>query len=484
MSETGKPHICLIVPPTGYATGRKPQFLQKLYVPPPRILYLCAALKRAGYQVTVYDLPSLGWRLDRVMATLGRDEREKVICITSTTISYPYAEVTGQMLREMGQFVIMGGEHSTFAPAEVLRNQAADVCVLGEGEHTLVEVLERYKDNGWPEVRGIAFARNGEIVANPPRPPIQDLDGLGPPDYESFPVGLYLSRGGKVSVNLMRGCDFCCEFCLISRVHPPPPRYRSTEAVIEELKHLRDKYGLSRFAFNDPTFALDRGRVVELCERLLREDLRLSWSCTTRMNTIDPDLLALMRSSGCETILFGVETFDPQLKWVSAKHSVSVGEVFSWARSSGICFLPSFIMGLPGEDKESSWHKFQAAIDLVEEFGLDEYQFNTIAPFPGTQLQRQGLIHVNPRIPYSYYCIVPAHYSEAFPAQDFLLFWNKVVHKVFPEYYYRYLELEEQALQGYDPYLKYYTSGARAGRPENLGADGPVLKPAWQSPES
>ncbi len=480
MLKTDKPHIYFIVPPVGYATGRKPQFLQKLYVPPPRVVYLCAALKRAGYAVTVLDVPSLGWRLDQISDTIRQDEREKVVCITATTIAYPYAEVTGQALREMGLFVIMGGEHPTFAYEEVLRNGAADICVLGEGESTLIDVLERYKDGDRSSVNGIAFSQDGQIVVTAPRGLIQDLDGLGIPDYESFPVRLYLSRGGKVSVSTMRGCDFACEFCLISKVHQPPPRYRGIECVVEEIKLLRNRYAVSRFSFNDPTFALNRSRVIELCERLIRENLGLSWSCTTRMNTIDPELLALMRAAGCETILFGVETFDPKLEWVSAKHSVSTQEVFSWARPSGICFLPSFIMGLPFEDEESSRRKFQVALDLVTQFDLHEYQFNTIAPFPGTNINTQSMIRVNPRIPYSYYCIVPAHYSTVFPPQDFLRFWDQVVQTVFPEYYYRYLELEENALQGLDPYLKYFTSGAKTGRQENLVADAPVLRPVWQ----
>jgi radical SAM superfamily enzyme YgiQ (UPF0313 family) len=454
--------------------------VQELYIIPPRIPYLCGALKKAGYTITVLDIPSLGWRLDRILATINSDERKKVVGITTTTLSYPYAEALGQALRALGVFVVMGGEHPSFAYEEVLRNRAADVCVLGEGERTLVALLDRYKDGDWQSVRGIAFSREDRTVVNAPQALIEDLDELGIPDYASLPVERYLARGGKLSLNTMRGCDFRCEFCLIPQVHRDAPRYRSIDAIIEELQYLRKRYAISRFSFTDPTFTLDRERVAALCQRLLREGLDLSWSCTTRMNTLDLELLKLMRASGCETILFGVESLEPRLSEVSAKHSVSVREVLAWCKDCGICFLPSFIMGLPMDDEDSSRRKFQATLDLIQEFDLHHYQFNTIAPFPGTNLNSQAVVQVNRKIPYSFYCIVPAHYTAAFPAQDYLRFWNHVMQTVFPEYYLRYLELEESALSGLDPHLKYFTSGAKVGRPENLTAVDPLFEPVWR----
>jgi len=186
---------------------------------------------------------------------------------------------------------------------------------------------------------------------------------------------------------VIRGCPYSCTFCDQAGTRA---RRRSPEKVVEEIKHCAERYGIKEISFWDDTMSYHKKWMREFLDRLIKADLNLCWSCYAAVNTVDKDLLILMRKAGCWNIFYGYETAVDDL----AKNILSnrknrnfekMKQVAQWTKEAGIEVRGSFLIGLPGETPELAKQTVKNAIELDPDYA----QFTIVCPYPGTKLQKE-----------------------------------------------------------------------------------------------
>ena len=288
--------------------------------------------------------------------------------------------------------MVFGGPHATHRAREILAaNRAVDAVVLGEGEETFLE-LAGYLAAGntsLENIRGLALRRGNDVLLTPSREPLADLDNLPLPAayYDnSFAVD---PRRQLEFIITSRGCPAACRFCSSPRFWGKTLRFRSPQSIVDEIRFIRDKYGLLYFSMRDDTFTADRERVMAFCRLLLREKIYILWNCQSRVNAVDAEMLLMMKRAGCECVQFGVESGSRSVLKELGK-SITPEQVKAAAlavRQAGINLSIYLITGVPGETEED----LKATCRLIEEIKPSDGQISPLAYYPGTALFEKGV---------------------------------------------------------------------------------------------
>jgi radical SAM superfamily enzyme YgiQ (UPF0313 family) len=348
------------------------------------IMYVASSLRNAGHHVKIIDL-----QFDSITNLINELKlfSPDVVGITCTTPTFPLAEQIAKTIKEINKniYVVLGGIHATSNPVETLKSEFIDFVVIGEGEETTVDLLDALQYNkNLKNVKGIGFKENGKIIINPPRPPIENLDELPLPAYDLVDMEQYKKYRNAIMIFTSRGCPFNCIFCASHLIFGKKVRRRSIENVIEELKLLKNKYGITHIAFYDDTFTLDKKYVIELCKRMIEEKLDFKWWCNTRVNTVDEELLRRMKKAGCVEISYGFESgtqrvLDFMKKGITIEQSRKAAEI---TRKVGIDMHGFFIINFPTERKE----EMIKTIKFARELPLKWFRVSLATPYPGTEL--------------------------------------------------------------------------------------------------
>jgi radical SAM superfamily enzyme YgiQ (UPF0313 family) len=381
-----KLHTTLINPPYPIGAHKHAPFISL------GLLYLAAVLRKNGYEVDVIDCQALGYWYDDVEKELAK-RKPNVVGITSTTLTYKPALRIAKIAKRVcpEAKTILGGCHVTFWDFEALREcPHADIIVRKEGEITLLEVMKCFdRGDSLRNVLGITYRDKGEIIRNPDRPYIGNLDKLPFPAHDLLPIERLRKAGTLIfPVITSRGCIFWCDFCTAVRMFGRKYRTRSPKNIADELELLEEEFSAEEVAFCDDLFTLDQTRVLKLCREIKERNLKLRWTCGTRVDMVTKDLLRTMKEAGCTGVWFGVESGSQRLlndmhKGISVDQTI---KAFKWAREVGLRTLAQVIIGFPGEDRETAWE----TIRLVEKISPDEVGFYNVAtPFPGTPLYDQ-----------------------------------------------------------------------------------------------
>ncbi len=352
---------------------RSPRFHVFNFVRIPRLglPLLGAILKQRGYDVTIFceDIAPIDW-----------DElaRADLVCISTIICTAHRAYEIARFCSERGIPTVIGGPHVTFVPEEAL--QYCDFVVRGEGEETLVELVEALNEGAsLHSIKGLSFRNGDQIVHNPPRPLVEDLDSLPFPD-------LSLIRGHeRISVTPImtsRGCPYNCTFCSVTRMFGRKFRRRSVENVMDELRLLRPR---SVF-FYDDIFNANGERMAALLEAMLREGITPDWSaqCHTHLILQQRDLLPLMRRSGCFAVYLGFESINPaSLREFQKRQTVEeIREAIRLLHRHGILVHGMFIFGADSDDLAT----FKETVKFALRNRIDTAQFLILTPVPGTPL--------------------------------------------------------------------------------------------------
>src|SRR3972149_2058458 len=383
MMEPNKTKIALVNTPLLEGIAHHPLF------PPLGLAYMAAVLEQNGFEIRVFDCPICEINHDKLKSDLS-SFNPALVGIGSMTPTIESPRKSARVAKEAcpDAKVLMGGPHATFMDREtLLEEQAVDVVVRGEGEETMLELAQQ--SPGLPkldEVKGITFRKNSQIIQNPIRPLIKDLDALPRPAYKYIPVDKYRIAGRKLlPIMTSRGCPFACSFCVASQMFGARFRGRNPKYVLDELEWLRDTYGAEGVAFQDDTLTFDRKRAIEICDGIVERKIRLSWGCGTRADTVTKEVLAKMRKANCDEICFGVESGCQRIR-DTLKKRVSTDQCESaikWAKEEGIFVTVSVILGYPGETKET----MQQTLDFVRRVEPDDVWLCHATPYPGTELR-------------------------------------------------------------------------------------------------
>ncbi|MFH0985370.1 MAG: radical SAM protein [Candidatus Omnitrophota bacterium] len=355
---------------------------------------LAAVALEAGHSVEVVDAWAEGLRDPaRLAARLRALSVPKVTGVSVLTTNLRGAKDAVTVLRSSfpETFLMIGGPHVSAMPGEVLDQfPEADLGVFGEGELTLKEVLTAFFADGKPP-RNLAGTlwkdSHGTTVKAAPRPVITDLDSLPRPARHLFmldkyhPHAPYGRRWRYANEITSRGCPYHCAYCSKS-VFGDSYRAFSPERVVNDLRELVDRYHVREIHFYDDDLTLNRKRAVEFMERLIAAKLDLIWSCTTRCDLVDAELLGLMKKAGCWMVCYGVESGDDTLretvnKGISRKQ---IEQAFRETKCAGIKVTGYFIIGLPGETERTA----KATMDFMDQLNPHYVNCGVMAVFPGS----------------------------------------------------------------------------------------------------
>jgi len=281
------------------------------------------------------------------------------------------------------------GYFPTMFPREVCEQGPADIVFTDEPELAFSETYDRLAAGQSPAgVAGVAFREDGAVTVNPRRPRITDLDSLPFPDHSLVNLDLYnesfLDRPIAM-VMTSRGCPMPCIYCV--RTFGRQLALRSAENVLEEIAGLVHGHGIRNIRFMDDTLAVSRDRAERIFTGLIERGLDINWTCLTRLDTLDADLLALMRRSGCRRMYLGIES-GSQRVLDRLRKRLTVDQVerqVRLVRRAGIEASAFFIVGSPGETESD----LGRSIALAKRLDVDYIIVTQIQAWPGTDLWEQ-----------------------------------------------------------------------------------------------
>ena len=353
--------------------------------PPLGISILAAWLEQGGHEVRLKDDS-----IEDIDVLRADMEWAEVIGFSSLTPNARRARELGQLCREeFGKPVIMGGPHPTTNPEFFLNAGAADVCVQGEGDVTLPELLEViFEPERWEEVQGITFLRDGELLATPRRPLVTDINSIPRPAYHLWDIERYMKLMINPGVTMItsRGCPYACTFC-DAEMTPRQYRAMGPQQTVDLMEFLLDTYNPPQLVLFDDLFTIQRKRVIAICKEIVHRDMCFEWVCESRVDTMDFEMLRWLRKAGCVKIYYGLESGSPSML-NTMKKGVTTEKVRHGAklnRQIGMYFNFFLLYGFPEDRVED--HRLTE--DLIRATRPDAVCCAILQPIPGTEVYEQ-----------------------------------------------------------------------------------------------
>jgi anaerobic magnesium-protoporphyrin IX monomethyl ester cyclase len=372
---------------------------------PQGLAYIAAVLRKTGHEVTIYSQDVHHYSEANLLEYLNKN-RFDVVGISFIAGYYQYRKIL-KISEAINQsknrpLYVIGGHGPSPEPEYFIKKTGADVVVMGEGEETIVELLETVAERKpLSGVNGIAFQDSGKVIINDRRSLIRDIDKIPFPAYDMFPIDYYrLLRMPHASnsdfvlpVLSGRGCTFTCNFCyrLDEGFRP-----RSNESIIEEIHMLKKDYGITYVAFSDELLMSSEKRIVGLCKDFLKAKLNMKWDCNGRLNYAKPDVLKLMKESGCVFINYGIEAMDDTILRNMNKALTTKQIIEGIEATLAVGISPGFniIFGNIGENRET----LNKGIEFLLQYddGAQMRTIRPVTPYPGSPLYyyaiRKGLL--------------------------------------------------------------------------------------------
>ena len=397
--------ILLINPPLeNEITSWNPQFLdqERGHNPPLGLLYLAGYLKskEGSHQIKIIDAPTEKLSYPQLREKI-REFDPELTGITAMSFTLIDALKTAQIAKEINPQtkVVMGGPHIHIYGKETLKIGNSDFMVLGEGEETFYQLIKNLgNEEKLKTIPGLIFYdKNRNLISTGAPRFIENLNEIPFPARDLVNNKKYFSLLGEsnlvTTMITSRGCPYKCLFC--DRPHLGKIfRARSPQNVVEEMEECEKEYGIKEFLIYDDTFTIDRQRVIDICNEIIRRKLDIIWDIRARVNTVDKEMLKLLRKAGCVRIHYGVEAGTQKILNVLRKGITleQAEKAFQLTRQAGIQTLAYFMIGNPGETKED----ILKTIEFSKKLKPDYVHITTLMPFPATDLYylalKEGII--------------------------------------------------------------------------------------------
>lgn len=370
------------------------------YQQPINLAYLAAAVIRAGFIAEIWDY-GIEEFVESDFINRIRECNPFAIgihCKTFNIIQGHY--LAGIVKKHLPRIkTIVGGPHSSALPAETLKEfPYFDIAVVGEGEATIVDLCREISDgNSLKNVKGITFREGGAITFTGKRELIKNLDEIEYPARYLLSKNLYnkyhSTRGispldhNVTEIFTSRGCPGKCIFCAVNISYGDCVRFRTVGNVLGEVEECISRFKYDHIIVQDDSFTLNKTRVSGILDGFKRLGLK-SWSCDSRVDTVNEAILKEMALSGCKKISFGVESGSERiLKLI--KKNVGIEQVrraVTWAKKSGIGIVEcTFIIGGHPDETYDDVH---ATWKLIKEISPDIIAISIIVPYPGTEIYK------------------------------------------------------------------------------------------------
>lgn len=359
--------------------------------PPITLATAGAMLEERGHKVEILDCAAQGIDL---AGLLGRIEQKRYALVTWSTatpsIKSDLALANDIKEIESGVRTAAIGTHVTALATECLgATHGLDYVIRGEPEESIVALVEGL-GNGVPlkNVKGVSYKdQRGQVFHNPPRPFIQDLDSLPFPAWHLIDIDKYrlpLRNERFLMLSPVRGCPYPCTFCTAQTYYGKRLRRKSVPRTVEEIEYLVGRFGIKQFFIWADTFTADQDYVIRFCQAIQARDLKIGWTCNSRVDTVDRPLLEAMSGAGCWMISYGIESGSQRVLDTTKKKTTTHQSraAVRMAKEAGIKVAGHFVLGLPGDSEET----LKETIDFSLHLDIDIAQFYCAVPFPGSRL--------------------------------------------------------------------------------------------------
>jgi radical SAM superfamily enzyme YgiQ (UPF0313 family) len=326
------------------------------------------------------------------------EKKPDIVGIYTDTLMFKDSIKVAKIAKKFKANVILGGPHPTIIPDETIKNEFVDSICIGEGEITFKEYIDcYYSDKNFKMVKGIWFKKEGHIIKNEHRDPIQDLDKIPFPAIDLFDIENYINKFVQldsyspnlrgISIIVSRGCPFMCSYCqpTLKNMFGTKVRIMSPKKVVDELKEIKKNYRIDAFYFQDDTLTAFKKWVNDFCGLLRKEKLNLVWACNTRADTIDFETLEIMKKAGCIKLKVGIESITDRIRNGIYKKNISVDQIkrlIDYCDRLKIQLTGFFMLGAPTETEK----EVIDTIKFAARSKLTEANFSITTPLPETGL--------------------------------------------------------------------------------------------------
>lgn len=365
--------------------------------------YISAILKKQGYPVDCLNLNHKKGKIEDVLKKALDEKKYDFVCTGNLAVGYNITEkiISSARKHNSKPQIILGGLIITSEPELIFNTLNPDFGVIGEGEETIIELLEAVKKKeNLENVKGIIYTKDGQLTITQKRDGPKDLDSLPFPDFDGLKFEEQVNHqhcNDNFVCNQFdfprlypilgsRGCPFQCTFCY----HYDRYRARSVKNILEELNTNVKKYNINIVQLYDECFAVDKERVREFCEGINKLSnvisRKLSWICQIRVDSFDKEVLKLMRESGCSLISYGFESFSPTVLKSMEKNITpeQIEKAFKDTLEAGISIQANFIFGDIAETKETA----KETIDWWKKNSKGNINLCYVRPYPGSVIYK------------------------------------------------------------------------------------------------
>jgi len=369
---------------------------QSRYMPFPFFLaYTAAVLEQEGFFPRIIDAIAERINLETFLYEVEKTQPELIILEVSTP-SFPFDLKTVSSIRQRigneTKIALCGPNHVMVGDEFLHNTPEVDFVFRGEYEFVTLELVRALKSgSSLKSISGLNFRdSNGEIVVNPARKLLANIDSIPWPSRHQLPMKNYYDEVGGIpqpsaQMWASRGCPYMCIFCVWPQLVYGGSNYRvrNPSDVADEMAWLVNTYDYKSIYFDDDTFNIGKDRMLKLCDEIQKRDLKIPWGIMARADGMDRQVLERMREAGMFSVKYGIESGDQSIVDASGKKlSLKTAfEVIKITRELGIQFHLTFTFGLPGE----TWETAQKTIDMALELNPSTVQFSICTPMPGSK---------------------------------------------------------------------------------------------------
>lgn len=320
------------------------------------LCYISSYLKLKGYDSQI--IQQLDETDEEIINKIIKNKPD-LMCFTAVTCNFPRAKRAAKIIKEkLGVSTVIGGVHATADPINSAKY--FDYVVIGEGEATMVGLVEHLNENKSLEnIDGLYYSDKGRIKRNKKRPRLE-FKNQPWPDRKNLKIKRYIKSGfpqppypeGVKNVATIlgsKGCPYNCSFCINKLMWNQIVKVRDIKDIADELEYLMKDHKVNYIWFDDTTFTFDSQRVEKLCDEILKRKIDIYWACEGRVDTVNKNLLLKMKKAGCVFISYGIESADEKiLKLLNKQISLyAIKKAMKITFDANIVPVAFFMIGLP-----------------------------------------------------------------------------------------------------------------------------------------
>lgn len=357
------------------------------------LLYVAAFLeKTTHHQVEIIDYRVKNYSLDELFKYI-QEYRPRIVGVSASTFNLldvlDVVKIVKAVSRDI--YTCLGGAHVSIYPEETLRLGDVDFIVMGEGEYVFSELADALENGKKPDqIAGLGYKTAQRVFINDKKAFIEDLDRLPFPNREKIDFkkcySLLDSGGLMATIQSSRGCPYGCIYC--DQQSGKKLRQRSVYSLLEEIRYLKN-LGVDDLFFIDDLFTASPKRVDDFCQALIKENIKIKFKISARVNNVDKDMLYLLKQAGCYRIHYGIESATQRILDILNKKITlkQVEDAVKWTKEARISVFAYFMIGCPGEEEEDILRTIDYAIRL----NVDYAHFSIATLYPETQMYRLAL---------------------------------------------------------------------------------------------